>query len=912
MGVRLLFASLSTLLLAHASAQAVIPGPGQSFDAAILKPELWQSALIFQTSQGSCSAHVVGQSVLLTSAHCVRNGGPFLARTSGNFVSLECDAHPSFSATDQKLDFALCVAEKPLPGGAIERINTDPKLIQVGTSIYIVGFGCRLPGGVDRSFGVLSGAFGRLAEPERVVSLHSVEVPNPFPPFAKRVVTSTSVTTSVDSWVLSGVTLCIGDAGGGAFLYPERGPGRRLLVGTNSRSDLSSRSWIAITASPEFVSWATTWSKKNAVSICGIDAKADSCVAGDQGDISKTIGLATKTIGLATETIGLATAITEALTLTRQYKVLPLPGETLRQLVRRSCGDVDDDFYQQAVKLVGSPLDTALTAKVEISIPICPVLGFREQTVKTGDTVWNYYSDIAKAGPTGFQDFKAPSGLAAATESNYYYWNVFQKLNPGINLDALPVGATVRVPLPYSATRSLTATRPKTTEPIFAVPQAAVAGACKVAPPQAGHPFDVAAILDTLLANQRARIERKGYEPQRSNVVIADSGLFGPGSGVFRYPDILVPLPPAKWDGYSNEVVPLTEGSEPMHGTEVASLALGGPLFARIIASRPSPPIGLVITRIYKKTAIPGQPDYYSVVDQVFDKIFANASLNDVRVVNMSMKTDSPIVAMEPYLSASSSLLVVVAAGNFDGQLSSTNSVYPALYGGPGHRGSSNLLAVAGLDNDGTVAPYSNYGSEYVELGAPGCDVPALEYDSADGEWTFGALTGTSMAAPLVSFAAALVRSEVGTGWNGIDIKRRLLVSADLDYGLISKITDGRKLNIRKALSLYSDVVEVDKKLLFGQVVFSLNGTALTDDMQIPLVCSSGNFATHVQDILKLVPKFGSMAKVYVAESRTSLMANRDCQLPANVTLEVKDANGGGSRKFELNQITDYVRAEFK
>lgn len=101
--------------------------------------------------------------------------------------------------------------------------------------------------------------------------------------------------------------------------------------------------------------------------------------------------------------------------------------------------------------------------------------------------------------------------------------------------------------------------------------------------------------------------------------------------------------------------------------------------------------------------------------------------------------------------------VVVAAAGN-DG--SRSVKAYPAAEGAYG------LIAVAASTTDGKLAGFSNSGN-WIQMAAPGAGITS----SVPGGW--GTWSGTSMAAPLVAGAAALVRS-VAPGFSATDIARCL------------------------------------------------------------------------------------------------------------------------------------------
>lgn len=136
-------------------------------------------------------------------------------------------------------------------------------------------------------------------------------------------------------------------------------------------------------------------------------------------------------------------------------------------------------------------------------------------------------------------------------------------------------------------------------------------------------------------------------------------------------------------------------------------------------------------------------------------------------------------------------MLFVAAAGNggLDG-VSDDNDVtpyYPATYQAP------NVVSVAATTNRDALAPFSNYGAQSVDLGAPGVLVlstlPGGGYDS----WS-----GTSMATPHVSGAAALVLSRCNL--DTANLKSALLTGVDPVTALLNITTTGGRLNVNKAI----------------------------------------------------------------------------------------------------------------
>jgi len=212
---------------------------------------------------------------------------------------------------------------------------------------------------------------------------------------------------------------------------------------------------------------------------------------------------------------------------------------------------------------------------------------------------------------------------------------------------------------------------------------------------------------------------------------------------------------------------------------------------------------------------------------------------------------------------------------------------------------------------------FSNSGPEFVEIGAPGCKVPIISYESETGAWVAGSLTGTSMAAPLVSFAAALALSErVDAGWTPSDVKRRLLVSADLRSELLPHIADGRVLNIIKAVSVYDDVLELKGGgFRFGRLRLLKGGREeLREEDELRLTCSGELRRVRVREVFKIVPRFRNIrgdlvTKIYYRSPGAALFANEECDRLTDLTLAIQNPEGGEDA-YTPDEVEDVVRRE--
>jgi subtilisin family serine protease len=135
-------------------------------------------------------------------------------------------------------------------------------------------------------------------------------------------------------------------------------------------------------------------------------------------------------------------------------------------------------------------------------------------------------------------------------------------------------------------------------------------------------------------------------------------------------------------------------------------------------------------------------------------------------------------------------VLFIAAAGNSETNNDVTAS-YPSNYDFP------NVIAVAAIANNGTLATFSQYGATTVDLGAPGVGIWSTVPKSSKGKVVaaYASYNGTSMATPHVTGAAALYAS-LNPGASAASIKAAILSSTTPTSSLTGKCLTGGRLNV--------------------------------------------------------------------------------------------------------------------
>jgi subtilisin family serine protease len=166
------------------------------------------------------------------------------------------------------------------------------------------------------------------------------------------------------------------------------------------------------------------------------------------------------------------------------------------------------------------------------------------------------------------------------------------------------------------------------------------------------------------------------------------------------------------------------------------------------------------------------------------------ARANGASVVNASFAGPSSLALRDAIVRARAAGMIIVAAAGNDAL---NNDIYPTY---PANYAIDNVVSVAATTRTDALAGFSNYGAQTVDLAAPGHEIYSA-YHSADNAYTF--MSGTSMAAPHVAGAVALVRAQFTNDTHQQTIER-LLKSVDPVPALAGSSVTGGRLNLHRAL----------------------------------------------------------------------------------------------------------------
>ncbi len=145
-------------------------------------------------------------------------------------------------------------------------------------------------------------------------------------------------------------------------------------------------------------------------------------------------------------------------------------------------------------------------------------------------------------------------------------------------------------------------------------------------------------------------------------------------------------------------------------------------------------------------------------------------------------------------------VLVAAAAGNNNLNMNRRFfRFYPASYD------LDNIISVGATDANDKKATFSNYGTNYVDLGAPGVGIWSTvptgvpNAECRENEGCYASFSGTSMAAPHVAGTAALYFSQDPKA-PYTTVKSRILNGVDQKLSLVNYFATGGRLNAERVL----------------------------------------------------------------------------------------------------------------
>ncbi|HEY9430107.1 MAG TPA: S8 family serine peptidase [Blastocatellia bacterium] len=167
-------------------------------------------------------------------------------------------------------------------------------------------------------------------------------------------------------------------------------------------------------------------------------------------------------------------------------------------------------------------------------------------------------------------------------------------------------------------------------------------------------------------------------------------------------------------------------------------------------------------------------------------QIFGNNA--NVRVLSNSWGGGGFSQALLDAINAANSndMLFVAAAGNANVNTDTTPN-FPSNYNAP------NVVSVAATDNRDNKSSFSNFGATTVDFGAPGTAILSTVRNGG-----FSIFSGTSMATPHVSGAAALVLSRCNLSTAAL--KANLMDNVDQITALAGRTVTGGRLNVNRAI----------------------------------------------------------------------------------------------------------------
>lgn len=243
------------------------------------------------------------------------------------------------------------------------------------------------------------------------------------------------------------------------------------------------------------------------------------------------------------------------------------------------------------------------------------------------------------------------------------------------------------------------------------------------------------------------------------------------------------------WDFADNDNGPSPVGSKENHGSHVAGI-IGAVVNNGIGIYGQAPRVALMPLRFINSNGSGRTSDAIKAIEYATQK--------RVAVINASWGGSSFSRSLFEAIEAAgrAGVLFVTAAGNGSANLDS-GTWYPASYS------NENILTVAATTSSDNLASYSNYGARNVDVAAPGSSI-----FSTYSKGSYGTMSGTSMASPLVAGVAAHLKS-TNSSLGHRTLKSIIMATVRPLSNLKTRTVSGGVVNaysaLRKALEISGD-----------------------------------------------------------------------------------------------------------
>lgn len=174
------------------------------------------------------------------------------------------------------------------------------------------------------------------------------------------------------------------------------------------------------------------------------------------------------------------------------------------------------------------------------------------------------------------------------------------------------------------------------------------------------------------------------------------------------------------------------------------------------------------------------------------------AKKNDINIINCSFGGagwgSTSVSIVKSAIEAVPDIFFVIAAGNIATSTPQPDNDQTAVYPSQLTKDLDNVISVANTTSSDELSSTSHYGATSVDIAAPGTGIYSTIPTSS-----YGTMSGTSMATPMVASAVAVMRA-VNPNISAKEIKDTLCSSSDKLSALTGKVISGGRLNAYNAV----------------------------------------------------------------------------------------------------------------